>query len=536
METIETTYPLELLSVDYLTVEEKGRKINLLVVMDHFTKFAQVIVTKDQTAKNVAKALWDEFFLLYGFPSRILTDQGRDFESRLIHELCRVADIKKCRTTPYHPSGNPVERFNRTLIGMLRSLEEEKKTDWRKQLRSVVHAYNARIHESTGYSPFFLFFGRHPRLPIDLAFDIELEGKQKVTPQQYVRQMKNRLAEAYKQAKTAMEKSASKNKARYDESARAAELEVGDRCLARKVGPRVKVDDRWERTVYKVIAKHDSLPVYTVVPEDGDGLQRTLHRNLLLPVGVLDAGEETVLKRPVPRPRRTIRQIKPVVSDVNSDESQIEIHVKLDVNAPEFVPVARQPVVCQRETCDADTASSHDSNHKTRRADTVDREQSQLLVSSREATDVNQASGQEPEGDLTTETEESTDDEIESGNNATVTAVGKKSTESYDGDESGESDSESDTSEQRDPEVEQSQLNGRLRRSTRERRPVDRLNLAHVVKNVQHQQCRPNGLWGRLDERLMDTVQYRINMLRDQPIAPNRVRVMEQMLKVFLNV
>ena len=96
---------------------------------------------------------------------------------------------------------------------------------------------------------------------------------------------------AYDQAREAMRGAARKNKVRYDLAAHAAELEAGDRVLVRKVGPRVrsKVDDRWESEVYRVIGKKDGLPVYSVQCESGDGPIRTLHRNLLLPIGVLDS-------------------------------------------------------------------------------------------------------------------------------------------------------------------------------------------------------------------------------------------------------
>lgn len=127
MCSIVTTGPLELLSIDYLTIEVQGKKQNILVILDHFTKFASAICTVDQKAKTVAKALWSNFFMIYGFPKRILSDRGQDFESHLLRELCELAGIKKCRTSPYHPSGNPVERWNRTLIGMIRSLEDEKR-------------------------------------------------------------------------------------------------------------------------------------------------------------------------------------------------------------------------------------------------------------------------------------------------------------------------------------------------------------------------------------------------------------------------
>lgn len=267
MNSITTTFPLELLSIDFLTIEVKGRKQNILVILDHFTKFAAAFCTVDQTAKVVAKTLWTNFFMMYGFPKRILSDQGRDFESQLLKEVCLLAGIKKCRTTPYHPSANPVERWNRTLLGMLRNLDDDKKVDWRKSLPAAVHAYNCCISESTGFSPYFLFFGRHPRLPVDIAFGIDLDKKGFSSPRQYVKSLKDQLSHAYQNAREHMKKQSARNKARYDVSAHAAELEPGDRVLVRKLGPRLtsKVADKWEKEIYVVVEKSSDLPVYCSV-------------------------------------------------------------------------------------------------------------------------------------------------------------------------------------------------------------------------------------------------------------------------------
>lgn len=351
MNSIVTTFPLELLSIDFLTIEINGQKQNILVMMDHFTKFGHAVCTKDQTARTVARTLWKEFFLTYGFPKTILSDQGRDFESKLVKELCAIAGVQKCRTTPYHPSGNPVERWNRTLLGMLRSIEDTQKIDLKKTLPEVVHAYNCCIHQSTGHSPYLLFFGRHPRIPIDLAFGIDVGQKKQGSPSQYIRDLKQKLTSAYQKASESMAKTNSKNKARYDVSARAAELEVGDRVLVRKLGPRLdsKLSDRWERSVHIVIARRDSLPVYTVQDEAGTGPKRTLHRNYLLPIGMIDpqTPKETGSKPPQNCPKEQPKTVapKPSVSCVEEDFEGCTIEIspnspssQLRADAIEFRP------------------------------------------------------------------------------------------------------------------------------------------------------------------------------------------------------
>ena len=82
-----------------------GKDINILIITDHFTRYAQAHVTSSQKGPGVAKTLWDQFFVHYGFPEKILLDQGRNFESQLISELCKLTQVKKLRTTPYQPEG-----------------------------------------------------------------------------------------------------------------------------------------------------------------------------------------------------------------------------------------------------------------------------------------------------------------------------------------------------------------------------------------------------------------------------------------------
>ena len=291
LQPIHVTQPLELVHMDYLSLEpSKGNIENVLVIPDHFTRYALAYPSKTQTAQTTARILWDNFICLYGFPEKFISDQGRNFESDLIKELCKIAGVQKLHTTPYHPQGNgQYERFNSTLCNMLGTLSEEEKSDWKSYLGCMTRAYNCTKHASTTYSPYYLMFGRHPRLPVDVEFGLPKSNSgDNSSKSRYVQKLRRRLNYAFQKATKVANQQANKYKSSYDKSIRGPQLQEKDIVLVKIVAhkSRHKLQDKWEPEEYVVVEQPIAgTPVYRVQPVTG-GKVRTLHRNLLLPLGV----------------------------------------------------------------------------------------------------------------------------------------------------------------------------------------------------------------------------------------------------------
>ena len=274
LNPIKTSRPLELVHIDYLTIEapktsRSQKDVNVLIVTDHFARYAQAFVTPNQKASTVAKTLWDKFFVHYGFPEKILSDQGRNFESKLLKELCILAQIKKRCTTPYRPEGNgSCERCNRTLISMLGTLSEEFKSEWVNHVNTLTYAYNCMRSNATGFSPYYLLYGRHPLLPIDIEFGVMTPDLMEVVTLKYVHGLQKRLDYAFKKAADFSRKEALRSKQRYDKMVKTSKLEPGDLVLVRRKGfqEKHKILNRWESDPYEVIKqREDGLPVFVVV-------------------------------------------------------------------------------------------------------------------------------------------------------------------------------------------------------------------------------------------------------------------------------
>uniref|UniRef100_A0A3P9KI47 Gypsy retrotransposon integrase-like protein 1 n=1 Tax=Oryzias latipes TaxID=8090 RepID=A0A3P9KI47_ORYLA len=226
--------PNEILAIDFSMLEpaRDGRE-QVLVMTDVFSKFTQVVPTRDQRASTVADILIKEWFYKFGVPTRLHSDQGRCFENNIIYQLCELYGVEKSRTTPYHPQGNgQCERFNRTLHDLLRTIPVDQKHRWPEYLPQVLFSYNTTPHQSTGHSPFLLMFGREPQLPVDFLLG-RIEEPVAGEARHWVSEHKRRLQVAIVGARERMRLAAAGRKERADKHVTEEVLPAGQRVYLR---------------------------------------------------------------------------------------------------------------------------------------------------------------------------------------------------------------------------------------------------------------------------------------------------------------
>ena len=285
---VYVTSPFEMISIDFLHLDRcKGGFEYALIVCDHFTRFVQIYPTKNKSAKAAADQMFNKYILSYGFPQRIHHDQGKEFNNNLFDRLHKLSGISASRTTPYHPMGDgQPERMNRTLINMLKCLGENEKVNWKDHLPKLAFAYNSTINKSTGFSPFYLMFGRESRLPIDLIFEIELDNhRSNVTYDKFVEEWKNSMQQAVDIAKKNISRGNLTNEKYYNKKVKSTDIKIGDDVLLRnhkEKGGTGKLRSHWERTVYNVIDKDEKLPVFTIRPKNAEKPVKRVHRNNIM--------------------------------------------------------------------------------------------------------------------------------------------------------------------------------------------------------------------------------------------------------------
>ena len=167
LQSIPVGGPFHHVGVDILKLPlTEAGNCYVVVFLDYLTKWVEAFPIPNQTAETIAHLLVNEIFCRHGAPEHLLSDRGTNFLSELVQEVCKHLRIKKVNTSGYHPQTDGlVEKFNSTLISMIAKVAQSSGRDWDRHLPYLLFAYRVSVHESTKESPFYLLYGRDPRLP-----------------------------------------------------------------------------------------------------------------------------------------------------------------------------------------------------------------------------------------------------------------------------------------------------------------------------------------------------------------------------------
>lgn len=192
------TQPWQCISLDFIGPLPRSRSGNqyVLVVNDYFTKFTVLFPSRSATARSLTKQVEEGIFLMFGAPQFLMCDQGSQMKSKEFRALCQRYKSKLFYTASYHPQADPTERANRVAKTMIRSyIRDSNHRTWDENLAAIGCAMRTSRHETTGYSPYYINFGREHRLyGQDYADDIP---KLDLDPQDFVKKRQDAFSKLY---------------------------------------------------------------------------------------------------------------------------------------------------------------------------------------------------------------------------------------------------------------------------------------------------------------------------------------------------
>ena len=212
-------------------------------MVDQFTKWVELAALPAQNAELTAKAFLKHFIVTFGCPLEVHSDQGRNFQSDLFTAFCKLLEISKNRTTPYHPSSNgQCEDFNRTILQMVHSYVSRGLKDWDEHLPLISMALHSMKNNFTGFSANQLMLGREVIQPIDLILGIP-----KPTPQDlsdWVKQITYNLSEIHNLAREKIGKTQLRQKRDYDLRVFERSYKIGDVVCLRDSSTQIGISSK----------------------------------------------------------------------------------------------------------------------------------------------------------------------------------------------------------------------------------------------------------------------------------------------------
>ena len=283
-QLVQVGEPLQRVAIDImgpLPVTKKGNKY-IVVIVDYYTKWTQAVPTRNIETIRIVNALIREFISKFGIPASIHSDQGTQFESDIFQEMCRVLNIEKMRTSPYHPQCDGlVERFNRTLEDMLAKYVRDNHSEWDLYLSYVMMAYRSAVQETTGFSPNMMMLGREVSTPIDIQYPIPGD---EMSPNLWVEELRSRMQRSHQLVRETVTGNMNRQKHLHDEKTTQHHFKKGDKAYVffprTPYGGTTKFNSCW-RGPYCVLEKVG--PVDYRVNCGHSGSPQVVHINRLKP-------------------------------------------------------------------------------------------------------------------------------------------------------------------------------------------------------------------------------------------------------------
>ena len=259
---LKPSRPNEIITTDLTAdlVETSDGNRYIMVVIDHFTKFAQFFALKDTKSETIADILVEGWCNIFGIPEAILSDGGKQYDSKLVEQVYELFDIRKLKTTAYHPQCDGLsERMVQTVKNMTKAHVNAEQTNWDRNLKKLAYAYNTAVNDTIKQTPFEMMFLRKPKIPIDLLIppinergreridkpetieidreqveileDVEVELSMPEKAREYLKELNEKMTNCFQIATNQRNLVMDKAKINHDRSIKKMEYKVGDLVL-----------------------------------------------------------------------------------------------------------------------------------------------------------------------------------------------------------------------------------------------------------------------------------------------------------------
>lgn len=212
--------------------ESTGGKRYILVIIDHFSKYVEIVPCEDMNASTVVNAFYERIICRHGCPERVLSDNHKHFKNKAVDAICRIFGCYKSYISIYYPQGDgQVERFMRNMNDSLSALCDNEIDDWCSYVPGVQFAYNTTVHSVTGVTPFMLNHGRQPRYPHEV--DYSPETNTGTSPMRYMKRLKYIIDNVREQATQKVKNSWLLMAKAYNKRRTRVKIAIGEYVLVR---------------------------------------------------------------------------------------------------------------------------------------------------------------------------------------------------------------------------------------------------------------------------------------------------------------